>query len=460
MGFQYLVAKTKSQSVSELFEKKLAGPRRCPANLVGSLEARKASNRPSLLITGASGYIGRRLIERALENGCTVHVLGSIGANGGAVRVFKWRLGEIPSAESFEGIDAVIHLAHSSASDFTERALPANTNICGSEKLARAALASGVPRFVFASTTSARADALNVYGNVKFEIEHRFRTLPGFVSARIGLVYGGPELGLYGLLSKLVRLTPIIPMVGIRQQVQPIHVDEVCTGLIKLALDALPAVQPAGSRTAFVLAGPKPMLFGDWLKLLRRAHTGRRLLLFPLPLGAVLFGCNLTRMLPFIPTIDRERVLGLVGTVPMDSATDLDVLDIRVENPIKRLSTLRGERRRLLAEARCLLCYVSGESTPSKAAVARLVRGLDRLESQSLGLPGLFVNYPALVRLVEPIKPSSSHRLGQRIHLAAMVHESASGIVRSPPTLLELVRQGMLELLVIPMRLLLGRLYA
>src|SRR5690242_1468452 len=82
----------------------------------------------------------------------------------------RWSLGEPVDARAFAGIDAVIHLAHSWAADAEGRA---GLNGDASEALAHAALAAGVPRFVFASTNSARAEALNAYGREKFLTEGR-----------------------------------------------------------------------------------------------------------------------------------------------------------------------------------------------------------------------------------------------------------------------------------------------
>ena len=179
------------------------------------------------------------------KRGYDVIALGATSADN-AVRIFSWRLGDEPPPNVFEGVAAVIHLAHSWAADLDDRRLSENINYSGSEKLARAAVAAGVPRFVFASTVSARPEALNIYGQIKYALEQRFLALPKastrLICARIGLVYGGRETGQYGLLSKLVRLTPILPMIGLERKVQPIHIDEVCLGLLALAIDLLPTL--------------------------------------------------------------------------------------------------------------------------------------------------------------------------------------------------------------------------
>src|SRR5439155_26142763 len=130
-------------------------------------------------------------------------------------------------------------------------------NCRGSRLLLADARRAGVKRFVFASSVSARADALNAYGRIKWRVE-QFLEGADTVAARLGLVYGGPTRGMYGLLLKLVSLTPVLPMVDPWRLVQPIHVDEVCRGLLALA---------DGDATGWKgLAGPVPITFAEFLK--------------------------------------------------------------------------------------------------------------------------------------------------------------------------------------------------
>jgi nucleoside-diphosphate-sugar epimerase len=414
-----------------------------------------------LILTGASGYIGERLVELALERGYEVVVLGS--APSGA-RVFPWRLGEEPPLEVFHGATAVVHLGHSWISDSKAGDSATNINLAGSKKLAGAALAAGISRFIFASSTSARPGALNAYGRIKHAIEQHLLGMPHaegrVLCARIGLVYGGAEKGQYGLLSKLVRMTPVLPMIGIDRKVQPIHVDEVCGALLTLASDALPQ-REGPSPQIFVVAAPKSMTFGDWLRVLSLAQTGRRMLLLPVPTWVALFACDMSRVIPLAPKIDRERILGLAGTAPLDSAADLAALKVSVRSADEGLASIRPVRRRRVAEAMALLSYVAGKSIASPATIARLLRGIDRLSAQPLGLPRLVVACPALLRAFEPIHSRANHRLAERLHLAAMVVESMHGrLAGKPPKIAAVMIEVALDALAIPFRLILGRWFA
>jgi nucleoside-diphosphate-sugar epimerase len=409
-----------------------------------------------LLITGASGYIGARLVERATRRGYEVVALGSSPAGSG-IAAIPWRLGEAPAPEALAGVIALIHLGHDWSSDARTGSNPDNVNLSGSERLARAALAAGIPRFVYASTTSSRAEALNAYGRVKHMIETRLQALPAAASvvrcARVGLVYGGQDRGLFGLLSKLVSLTPILPMIGLDREVQPIHLDEVCDGLLRLAGD------PPLDRPVVVLAGSDPVTFGFWLRLLRRALTGKRLLLVPVPIPLALLACDLTRLVPFVPTVDRERVLGLAGAAPMQSRADLALLSIQPTDPELKLAEVPVARRRRVAEAAAMLDYVSGGAVRSRGPTIRLTRALARSPGRRPSLPALALRWPCLLRLIEPWRPSPGHQLAQDLHLAAMVAENEP-ISRSPISPFRVFTELALDTLALPFRLLFGRLYA
>jgi hypothetical protein len=195
--------------------------------------------------------------------------------------------------------------------------------------------------------------------------------------------------------------------------------------------------------------------------MLRRARTGTRLALLPVPISLALMACDLTRIIPFVPTVDRERVLGLAGAMPMASAADLAALGVVPADPAAKLATGRVARRRLLAEAAAMLRYVAGGPIRPAGSVIRLARALERDPAPGRALPAFVLRWPSLMRLLEPWRPSMKHGLSRRLHLAAMVAESPpSEAPIEAGSVATLTGQLALEVLVFPIRLLCGRLYA
>lgn len=365
-----------------------------------------------LIITGSTGYIGARLAATARELGFEVI---EFGRRSGA----KWRIGDEPAASDLEGAAAVIHLAHSWATE-PEAAEENNINISGTVKLAEAARAAGVPHFVFSSSTSSRQEALNVYGRTKFRIEQHLAAssaAPIVRIARIGLVYGGPRVAMYGLMAKLAGLSPLLPMIGLSRKVQPIHLDEVAAGL--LALATREDLQPQ----TFVLAQEKPISFAAWLSILRRSQGKGKLHFIPIPLGFALFACRMTKLVPLIPTVDPERVLGLAGAAPMESAESLRLLSLNPADPITVLTQEFAEtdQEEPHGEAKALLQYLG--ITPTELQLQRFGEGLRREGLSPLGLSPMLIRHPCLLALFEPPANRTQHRLARALYLADLASE-------------------------------------
>jgi nucleoside-diphosphate-sugar epimerase len=403
-----------------------------------------------VLITGANGYIGRRLVQMALDQGRAVTILGrSDRIASSNVLYSKWELGaDLPNLVLGENRAALFHLAH----DWTDRDEDGINNR-GTMMLLAGARRLGVRRFVFVSSQSARPDALNAYGRIKWRIE---QLLDGTdtVAARVGLVYGGPARGMYGLLLKLVSSTPVLPMVEPRRLVQPIHVDEVCSGLLALA--------DGDARGWKGLAGPVPITFAEFLKTLAREGCAASLIVPSVPLPLALFGASIASWLPYGPNVDRERVLGLAGSTQLDCKGDLETLGLSVA-PVE--VGLRGDpigRKALLREGAILCKYVLRRRVRGNLIrlYARAVHTLDKDQAGPLGLPWPVFYGPSLLRLYEPL--SSASRLANRLRIAlALVEFSAEGFqtinrfsfARRSAGLFSALWQVAADIIVFPLRL-------
>lgn len=75
------------------------------------------SNR-NILITGASGLIGTRLIKNLLEKGHRVSVLSRQASNFRGVSTYNWDIDkQLIDLKAFEGVDTIIHLAGAGIAD-------------------------------------------------------------------------------------------------------------------------------------------------------------------------------------------------------------------------------------------------------------------------------------------------------------------------------------------------------
>ena len=370
-----------------------------------------------VVVTGATGYIGHRFVEHALERGLRVTVLGRRAPQTleKDARFISWSLGSSIPAETFTLDDkpamALVHLAHQWAS---EREEPEDENLGAAATILGAARAAGVSNIVVASTVSARQQALNRYGRIKWKMEN---LLQGDTekAARIGLVYGGPRRSQWGQLCKITSLSPILPMIAPQTLVQPIHLDELVEGLMRLAAGKGPKNQVVG------LASNDAVSFGYFLKQLRKARLQKPLMILPIPVPVALFLVTIVNVIPLLPTVSREKVLGLAGMPVLDTKDDLQTLKLRPA----AISTglLKGSRRAVIREGHTLLRFVL-KHPPTINETKRYVRGVEgHGVFQPLDLPPLWRLVP-----VSPVKDRlaiSGPALQDRLYLAALIAECA-----------------------------------
>lgn len=371
--------------------------------------------RAHLIVTGGSGYIGRRLVEVANERGIAITALGRRAIEPTSLlRSLRWELGKRVPPEAFQhdiwaAPSAIIHLAHDWCADMPEAISPRNVAAASAILDSRDAKAPHLS-CVFVSSQSAQPDALNQYGRCKWAIEQIM--IPGKdVSARVGLVYGGRPQGQYSTLCNLAGLTPILPMLETDRLVRPIHLDEVCTGLLALALQT-----PRASKPWVGLAG-FPVTFGQVLGDLARWRHGARLRVIRLPTAPMLFAATVLSRMTAKGKPIRERILGLAGTPVTEQTTDLRDLGLDIL-PLAR--GLEADtwicRRRLLEEARVMLAYVSGRPAGFRQ-ISLYVRALRQRRESALPLR----LSARTIRLADARDP----RLADRFDLAMRIAESA-----------------------------------
>jgi uncharacterized protein YbjT (DUF2867 family) len=116
------------------------------------------------------------------------------------------------------------------------------------------------------------------------------------------LIYGG-RAGVVELLARQIRRFPLLPLVGGRALVQPIHIDDVAAALVAAVL------RPNAPGTPIVIAGPRPMSYRDMVRAIAVARH-LRLILLPVPGVAVGMAVRLIgRIGPLVATAGALRRL-------------------------------------------------------------------------------------------------------------------------------------------------------
>jgi nucleoside-diphosphate-sugar epimerase len=272
----------------------------------------------SVLVTGANGFIGRKLCEFLRASGHRVIELVRTGTTSDSTVL--WRLGEALPPR-LRDVDVVVHLASATLVENRHMSEAFRSDVDGSRVLiesVRDVRKSGRPvRFIFLSSQSSSPDAATAYGRSKWAIEGMLDQDDEII-VRPGLVYADQPMGVFALFERISRL-PLIPVVRSRASIQPIHVRELVECLAEIAdmdrpqrLFKLGAIDPMDLRQAICAtarrAGRAPPKFIPVPERMLRA-------------GTVVFDrlFNPTRSL-------TERLDGFIALVPMDTGSSLEAL--------------------------------------------------------------------------------------------------------------------------------------
>ena len=266
---------------------------------------------PRLLVTGASGFVGRHLIDVLVERGRAVRAVGgrraieSVPVN---VDILPGRAlhAETDWSDAFAGVDAVVHLAGSAhGRDGDDPVRMQQVNRDGAVRLARCAAEVGVRRFLLVSSVGVHGNASHgapltensplrpeaVYAETKRagEIgvdEALTDTGTELVILRPPLVYGPAAPGNPARLLAWSRRGWPLPLASIRNRRSFVAVQNLCAA-IAACLD-----DPRAAGEIFLVADRETISTPELLRdLARRLDRPSRL--FPFPPGLLAFAAEL-----------------------------------------------------------------------------------------------------------------------------------------------------------------------
>ncbi len=235
-----------------------------------------------LLLTGATGLVGRALLRRLTAAGRPVRCLVRDPQRLGRERVHvQIALGDLGDPQSFRhalrGVDVVVHLAATIRDQ--PRGSIEELNGIATWRMVEAAGRAGVERFIFFGALGASTHDRTRLLRAKAVAEQAVRDGPvRSVIVAPSLIYapGDPWLALLGRLS----LLPVMPISGRgRAEFQPIWAEDVAECVLGL-LDG------AGDGERYELAGPQTLTHEAIVRLAVRA-LGRRRLLIHVPTAVV-----------------------------------------------------------------------------------------------------------------------------------------------------------------------------
>jgi len=239
------------------------------------------------LVTGGGGFLGQRIVEKLIERGDSVRILGrnkyphieNLG-----VETFRGDIQDLPTVlKASKNIDAVFHVASKTGiwgkwKDFFE------TNVTGTENVIKACQKNGVSRLVYTSSPSViyggkdldnadetipyPAKYLCPYSATKAMAEKRVLKENGInglftVSLRPHLIWGPRDTNLIPRLLERAKSGKLIRVGNGKNLVDIIYVDNAAYAHL-LAVDRLVEGASVCGQAYFISQG-EPVVLWDWI---------------------------------------------------------------------------------------------------------------------------------------------------------------------------------------------------
>ena len=220
-----------------------------------------------VLVTGATGFVGRHLIPRLLRRGHSLRAAARRSLPEDWKGGVEWLPSDVTDATTLrhaaDGCDVVVHLVGIGGPDPERRYR--EIHVGGTGNLLAAAGRAGVGRFVYISTVGA-STAGGPYFRTKHAAERLVRDSGlDFVIFRPSIIYGPGDHFTTALVELLTRL-PVFPVLDLRRsRLQPVAIEDVADALVQAV------ERPDVTGQTFEIAGPERLEFAKIVRIVARA---------------------------------------------------------------------------------------------------------------------------------------------------------------------------------------------
>ena len=261
-----------------------------------------------VFVTGATGFVGRAVVQALRGEGYVVRCLVRRGSEpdlrgvGAIERVEGDVLAPQLLDEGMAGCGAVIHLVGIIREHIATNTTFYRVHVQGTVNVVAAAAAAGVRRYVHMSALGAREGARSRYHQTKWAAEEAVHacSLPWTI-VRPSVIYGRGD-GFVSLLVWVVRRLPVVPLI-VGGRLQPVPVEQVAQGVAR-ALS-----RPSAVKQTYEVGGPDRVTLGELVDLIGKALGRRRILKFNVPRGVVWAATRVLHRLPFFPLTPDQLLM-------------------------------------------------------------------------------------------------------------------------------------------------------
>lgn len=264
------------------------------------------------LVTGATGYIGGRLMKRLTAEGREVRALARNPSRlaGEPVEVAQ---GDVIRGDGLEraldGCESAYYLIHSMSQGAGPNGAFADLDRRAADNFARAAQSAGVDRVVYLGGLVPQGEAISPHLRSRLEVEQiLLDAIPDSVALRASIVIGARSSS-FQLLVRLIERLKVLPMPNWRENsTQPIDERDAIEFLARAP------VTPAAAGRSLDIAGPTKLTYAQMIERIAdsmgvgRVPVGLGFALTP-PAAAVVAG---------VTGLDLELVRPLMESLEYD----------------------------------------------------------------------------------------------------------------------------------------------
>jgi uncharacterized protein YbjT (DUF2867 family) len=285
----------------------------------------------TVLVTGATGFIGRRLVPELVERGHTVRAMTRRPDeyDGPGEPVAGDVFDRASLTDPLSGVDVAIYLIHSlDDRNFEEKDADA------ARTFAKAAVACGVKQIVYLGGLGADDDDLSPHLRSRREVEQLLgETGVPVTVLRAAIVVGAGGIS-WELTRQLVKNLPamVVPR-WVNTRTQPIAVDDVIRYLAGVV-----GVPEAFGRT-FEIGGPEQLTYLEMLQVASEVKDGHRLPIVKVP---VLTPKLSSYWLAFVTDVDATTGRNLIDSMGTEVVvTDESIKELVPGEPVPYAEAVR-----------------------------------------------------------------------------------------------------------------------
>ncbi len=283
--------------------------------------------KPSIIITGANGFIGESLVNHFVAKDwlvkAFVHSMPQNKLSG--VEYVLYSLEKNPDERKFESVNYLVHCAYLK---YEKNKNSDAVNLLGTKHLIDLCRKYTI-KPLFLSSFSAHKDAESHYGKIKLESEKLFDISKDII-LKPGFVIG--KKGLSGQLIHRIKTNTFFPLVGGgKQPIQTICIDDLC-----LIVDNAFTNNMAG---LFYIAESEVISMKIFYQeIANQLNKKIKFISFSLPL--LLFVCKVYESVGISLPVSSENVLGLKHLAKFDTKGDLNKMGIQIKGYKESLKSI------------------------------------------------------------------------------------------------------------------------